>query len=156
MTGLGCKIAAGKCVHFALTFLTNAEAGRFYRLVSTRQTHLILNIYFLFRFTIQIKHLCTFLCILTIEESLNWFRESCKSFVFFVLYHTITPVKSVLWELQAEVKLKCVLLAISSNIKCSFVCLFRENSIQCSVKMENQLSFMKQRHLLIDVQNIHV
>ena len=53
----------------------------------------ILNIYFLFRFTIQIKHLYTFLYILTIEESLNWCRKSCKSFVLFALYHITTVSK---------------------------------------------------------------
>ena len=146
MTDWGWKIARGNYVYFDLTFLTNAETGWVYHLISTTQTHFILNIYFLFRFTIQMKHLYTFLYILTIEESLNWCRKSCKSFVLFALYH-IMSVKSVWWELQAEVKLKCVLLVISSNIQFSFVCLFRSNSIQCSVKKETQLCSLKQEDI---------
>jgi len=38
-------------------------------------------------------HLYTFLYILTIEESLNSCRKSCKSFVLFALYHITTASK---------------------------------------------------------------
>jgi hypothetical protein len=105
----------------------------------------ILNIYFLFRFTIQIKHLYTFLYILTIEESLNWCRKSCKSFVLFALYRITTASKISLMGTSSRSENEvCFVGHKQQNKVFIFFCLFRSNSIQCSVKKETQLCFIKE------------
>jgi hypothetical protein len=65
-----------------------------------------LNICFLFRFTIQIKHLYPFLYKLTIEESLHWCRKSCKSFVLYALYHITTVSKISLMGTSSRIEIE--------------------------------------------------
>jgi len=104
----------------------------------------ILNIYFLFRFTIQIKHLYTFLYILTIEESLNWCRKSSKSFVLFALYHitTVSKISLMGTSSRSEIKVRFVghkrqhKVFIFLSISFKFNPVFR--------KKETQICFMKE------------
>jgi hypothetical protein len=93
---------------------TRIRNGRACWLTSIIQRYFILTFHFLFRFTIQINNLFTFLYILTIEESFNWCRESCESFVLLALYH-ITVVRKVWWELERKVKMMRVLFEIHNN-----------------------------------------